>query len=42
MKEIEEGIHEIHAKAREQKEKEKEDQDKKSMDGLYIYQQKSM
>ena len=36
MKEIEQGIHEIHAKAREQKEKEKEDQDKKSMDGLYM------
>ena len=36
MKEIEQGIHEIHAKAREQKEKEKEDQDEKSMDGLYM------
>ena len=36
MKEIEQGIHEIHAKAREQKEEEKEDQDEKSMDGLYI------
>lgn len=36
MKEIEQGIHEIHAKAREQKEKEKEDQDEKSIDGLYL------
>ena len=36
MKEIEQGIHEIHAKAREQKEKEKEDQDEKSIDGLYM------
>ena len=36
MREIEQGIHEIHAKAREQKEKEKEDQDEESMDGLYI------
>ena len=35
MKEIEEGIHEIHAKAREQKDKEKENQDEKSMAGLY-------
>ena len=36
MKEIEQGIHEIHAKAREQKEKEKEDLDEKSIDGLYL------
>ncbi|XP_073255532.1 26S proteasome non-ATPase regulatory subunit 9-like [Porites lutea] len=36
MKEIEQGIHEIHVKAREQKEKEKEDQDEKSMDDVTL------
>lgn len=36
MKDIEKGIHEIHAQARERKDSEKEDQEKKSMEGLYI------
>lgn len=33
MKEIEEGIHEVHARAREQKNNEKENQEDKEMTG---------
>lgn len=33
MKEIEEGIHEVHAIAREQKDNEKETQEDKEMEG---------
>ena len=33
MKEIEEGIHEVHAKAREQRKNEKEKQEDKEMTG---------
>ena len=36
MKEIESGIHEIHAQAREEKENEKEQQEVKSKEGLYL------
>ena len=36
MKEIENGIHEVHAQAREKKENEKQNQDGKTMEGLYL------
>lgn len=36
MKEIENGIHEVHAQAREKKENEKQNQDKNTVEGLYF------
>lgn len=36
MKEIENGIHEVHAQAREKKENEKQNQDKNAVEGLYL------
>lgn len=36
MKEIEKGIHEIHAQAREQKENQKQTHEEKTVEGLYL------
>ena len=42
MKEIEKGIHEIHAQAREQKEDQKETQEEKTVEGLYDHVSKML